>query len=469
MKVELKFLGAAQNVTGSRHLLIVDGIAILVDCGLYQERELQDRNWQKFPFDPKNIAAVFLTHAHLDHCGYLPKLVKEGFKGRIYCTPATADLAQLVLLDSGYIQEEDANLKRERHRQEGREGFPHKEEPLYTADDAKACVSLFTPISYDECINLGSKFQACFYNAGHVLGSAIIKVRVNTSHQGCTILFTGDLGRPNVPIIKEADIFEHADYILMESTYGDKEHGAMNNISEKMSEAIHYAYDHGGNVIIPSFALERAQEVLYYINNLRLEKKISYQRIFVDSPMASKITEVFKKYHCLFDEETAGLVQNGNSPFSLPGLCLVGQCEDSRNIHQLKESMIVIAGSGMCTGGRIKYHLTKTIQHSENIILFVGYQAKNTLGRQIVEGASEVRIYGQKYPVHAKVSKISGFSAHADRQELLQWLHNFKKPVKSLFAVHGEPETAIKFGKFIQENIGWNVQAPKYLEQVTLL
>ncbi len=467
MNIHLQFLGAAQSVTGSKHLLQVEDTHILVDCGLHQERTLQTRNWAPFPIAPSTITAVLLTHAHLDHCGYLPRLVKEGFRGKIYCTPATAELARLILLDAGFIQEEDAEYKRQRHEKEGRKG-KYPEVPLYTAKDAEACSSLFSPIQYNECVRINRNIQACFYNAGHVLGSAMIQVRAQDGQKARTILFTGDIGRPNSPIIQDPDIFKEADYILLESTYGDKVHGALTSIHDQMSSAIRATYQKQGNIIIPSFALERAQEVLYYINELRLAKQIPEQPVLIDSPMASKITNVFERYPNLFDAETTELVQNGHSPFRLPRLRFIGSREESRNINKIQEPVIIIAGSGMCTGGRVKYHLLDNIQRAESTVMFVGYQAEGTLGRQILTGSPQVRIYGRMMPVHATITKIDGFSAHADREELLQWLRGFESNHKALFLVHGEEEIMQKFASFLEQNLHCPIHTPKYLDGFTL-
>lgn len=466
---KLKFLGAARNVTGSRHLLQTREANILVDCGLYQERCFQNRNWGKFPFPPKDIDAVLLTHAHLDHCGYLPKLVQEGFRGKIYCTPATADLTRLILLDSAHIYEEDALKKKLRHRKEGREGKPYPEVPLYTVKEAEACCKLFIPVEYNSCVMIAKNIHACFYNAGHILGSAIIEVRFPGDDKECKVLFTGDMGRPNTPIIKDPDMFKEADYILIESTYGDKTHENVVDIHEKMGKAINMAYEKGANVLIPCFALERAQAVLYHLNKLYLNNALPSIPIFIDSPMASKVTEVFKKNINLYDTSMLRLVNGDFSPFTLPNLKMVSSLSESEKIQNHKGPVIIIASSGMCTGGRIKSHLIRNIDKNPRCtIMFVGYQASGTLGRQILDGEPEVRIYGENYHVNADVVRIPGFSAHADRYELLDWLKNFQKPPKGIFIVHGESETVSKFSSFLKENTKWNVLTPQYGEEIPL-
>jgi len=467
MQIKLRFLGAAQNVTGSRHLLQANGIRILIDCGLYQERQFRDRNWEAFPTPPKSINAVLLTHAHLDHCGLLPKLVREGFTGRIYCNPATAEIAKIILLDSAKIQEEDAEHKRKRHKKEGRKG-PYPEVPLYTTEDAEACFPLFSPIRYREAIALGDGVEATLYDAGHVLGSSIIRAKVRQNGEERIILFSGDIGRPDRPIVCDPTVFDKADYVLIESTYGNRNHEDTKDVKEMIGDVINSTKKAGGNIIVPSFALERSQEVLYYINELLLEKKIPHLKIFLDSPMASRITEVFKNHPELFDEQMAEFVKNHESPFNLPELEMAGNADESKAINDIKGTIMVIAGSGMCTGGRVKYHLVNNISGPNNTIMFVGYQAIGTLGRQIVDGAKKVRILGQQYPVKAKVVRINGFSAHADRDELLKWLRELEAPPKAVFVVHGESDSAKAFGDYVREQTGWDVTVPSYEDEVVL-
>jgi metallo-beta-lactamase family protein len=467
MKIKLSFLGAAQNVTGSRHFLQANGVNLLVDCGLYQERQFADRNWDPFPIKPAKIDAVLLTHAHLDHCGLLPKLVREGFNGKIYCTTATAEIAQIILLDSAKIQEEDAEHKRERHQKQGRIG-PHGDMPLYTIQDAEACFPFFTPVEYGQAINPGDGVEVVFYNAGHVLGSAIIRVKVTDRKQERVILFSGDIGRPDRPIMSDPTVFDAADYVLIESTYGNRIHHDTKDIVKLIGQVINDAKKAGGNVVIPSFALERSQEVLYYIDKLLIDREIPKLKIFLDSPMASKITEVFQNHPELFDAEVTEFIRNHGSPFKFIDLQMAGTVEQSKAINDIKEPVIIIAGSGMCTGGRIKYHLINNIERPQNTIMFVGYQAIGTLGRQIVDGAKKVRILGAEYQVKAKIVKINGFSAHADQHELLNWLKGLKTPPRKVFVVHGEGDSAIAFSDYISEQTGWNVSAPAYGDKVTL-
>jgi metallo-beta-lactamase family protein len=466
MQLKLNFLGAVQNVTGSRHLLQANGTKILVDCGLYQERHFKARNWEPFEVPPKSINAVLLTHAHLDHCGLLPKLVKEGFKGKIYGTPATGEIAQIILFDSAKIQEEDAEYKLKRHKREGRKGpFPVK--PLYTTEDVEVCCPLFSPVKYKQPIHIADGIEATFFNAGHVLGSSIIQIKAKANGQERTILFSGDMGRPDRPIVQNAASFEQADYILIESTYGDRVHEAKEDTKKLIANVINSTRP-GGNIVIPSFALERSQELLYYINELMLENAIPRLKVFLDSPMASRITKVFQNHRELFDEEMTEHVRHNESPFKFPELKITGTSDESKRINNISESVIIIAGSGMCTGGRIKHHLVNNISNPINTIMFVGYQAEGTLGRLIINGKKEIRIHGQNYQVKARITRINGFSAHADRNELFTWLNKLKTPPRKVFVVHGETKSAHAFGDYIREKTGWQVVVPAYQDEIIL-
>jgi len=467
MQIKLKFLGAAQNVTGSRHFLQANGVGLLVDCGLYQERHFRERNWEPFPVAPGTINSVLLTHAHLDHCGLLPKLVREGFTGRIYCTEATAEIAKIILLDSAKIQQEDAEHKRKRHKRQGRKG-PYPVVPLYTTEDAEACLDHFESVPYREVVDFGNGVEATFYDAGHVLGSSIIRAKVRQNGQERIILFSGDIGRPDRPIVRDPTVFDKADYVLIESTYGDREHEDTEDIKKMISRVINSTKDAGGNVVVPSFALERSQEVLYYINELLRKGLIEPIKIFLDSPMASRITAVFKEHPELFDKEMTESMKNHQSLFDLPMLQLAGTTNESKAINDIKEPIVVIAGSGMCTGGRIKYHLINNITRPQCSIMFVGYQAQGTLGRQIVDGKKQVRILSEMYPVKAKVVRVHGFSAHADKDELLAWLKELDAPPRKIFVVHGEAESAKSFGDYISEKTAWDVSVPEYQDEVIL-
>lgn len=467
MTIRLTFLGAARSVTGSCYLLETGGARLLVDCGLYQERPLRERNWAPFPVPPASISAVLLTHAHLDHCGLLPKLVREGFSGHIYCTSATREITEIMLLDSATLQEEDAEFKRLRHQKEGRKG-PHPEIPLYTVRDAEATIPLLSPLPYQQTVDIADGVSATFYDAGHVLGSAMIEIVVRRNGEQMKLLFTGDIGRQNKPIVHDPTVFTEADYVVMESTYGNRELESLGEAAEKFAATINTTARAGGNVVIPSFALERSQEMLYYLNRFLLEDRIPHLLVFFDSPMAININEVFEHHIDLLDDEMKELMRQKKSPFHFPGLKVVRTTEESKAINHISGTVIIIAGSGMCTGGRIKHHLANNISRKESTILFVGYQAEGTLGREIVDGARKVRILGKHYPVRARIVQIEGFSAHADRNELMKWALNFKQPPRQLFITHGEAEAAEHLAAAIREKTGWNVAVPEYQQEFVL-
>ncbi|MFC1950787.1 MBL fold metallo-hydrolase RNA specificity domain-containing protein [Chloroflexota bacterium] len=467
MQTKLSFLGATRGVTGSCTLVESNGTRVLVDCGVYQERKLKYRNWEPFAVPPDSIDAVLLTHAHLDHCGLIPKLVKDGFSGKIYCTDATAELAQIIMEDSGHIQEEDAKYKLKRHQREGRKG-PFPEIALYTVEDAKAVIPLFEAVEYNEVISIGDGITTEFHDAGHVLGSSMIEITTKIDGEQRNILFTGDVGRKNRPILNDPSTFRNMDYIICESTYGDRTHPTTPNIEDSMAQIINDTWKAGGNIAVPSFALERTQEMLYYMYKLLKEKRIPHVMVFLDSPMAIKITEVFKHHEEFFDDEMTELVQNNITPFHFPGLKMTSSTDESKGINLIKGTIMIIAGSGMCTGGRIKHHLAANITRKESTILFIGYQAIDTLGRRIIQGAKDVRLMGKQYKVKANIAQIFGFSAHADRDELLNWLNELKSAPKKVFIIHGEEESALAFSKYITDKTGWDVMVPEYRDEVVL-
>jgi len=467
MQIKLSFLGAAQNVTGSQYLIETDNTKLLVDCGLYQERELKGRNWSPFFIPPQSLDAVLLTHAHLDHCGLLPKLAQKDFNSSIYCTAATSEITRIMLLDAGKLQEEDAEFKRRRHKRERRKG-PHPEIPLYTQDDAEAVFPLFSAVKYGEAVKIGEGIEATFHDAGHVLGSSMVKLKIGQNGEARTILFSGDIGRWSKPMLEDPTLFDEADYVIVESTYGDRLLEPLEDTAKEFAEVINVTANKGGNIVIPSFALERSQEILYYLNKFLLEGRIPRLPVFVDSPMAVSITEVFGHHPQLFDSEMKKLLRQSNSPFDFPELKLVKTTEESKAINHLTGSNIIIAGSGMCTGGRIKHHLVNNISKEKNTILFVGYQAFGTLGRHIVDGAKTVRILGQYYPVRARIVQVHGFSAHADRDELIKWLSSLGKPPRRIFVTHGELDASKNLASLVRNSQGWETVIPSYKEQVLL-
>jgi len=462
--MKITFLGAAENVTGSKFLVEHGRTRIMVDSGLYQEREFQSRNWEQFPVDPSSIQAVLLTHAHIDHCGYLPKLVKDGFDGDIYCTAPTAEITKISLLDTAKIQEADAQYKLKRHKREGRKGA-HPELALYNVDDARSVFPLFKKVTYGKNAHVSSDITATYYDAGHILGSAMIEIKVQEDGQEKIYVFSGDIGRWNKPLLRDPHTFLKADYVIMEATYGNRLHEDTDRALEKLAVIINDTRKRGGNIIIPSFAVNRTQEVLYYINQLLSEGKIRQIPTFVDSPMAVDVTEVFSMYPDDFDEEAKETLRKDDTLFDFPQLRMAKTAEESKAINRIKGSTIVIAGAGMCTGGRIKHHLAANISQPENTILFVGYQAEGTLGRNILERPEEVRILGKNCKVQARIEKINGFSGHADQKELLRWVSGIQPAPAKIFIVHAEKSNGQAFARILQEKTKSEIIIPRYRDE----
>lgn len=461
--MKVKFLGATKNVTGSKFYLEIGDKRLLIDCGLFQERELKNKNWENFPVDPESIDYILLTHAHLDHSGYLPKIVKDGFSGKIICTKPTEEITKIALLDSAKLIVEDAEKKRKRHEKEKRKG-PYPEIPLYDISDAEKVFPLFHSIDYDEEFEISDDIKVIFYDAGHILGSSFIKIFA----EGKEIVFSGDVGRWDKPILKDPEFIESADILFIETTYGDRIHESREIAVEKLENVINETVEKGGNIVIPTFAIERAQEILYYLKKLLMEDKIPHLLVFLDSPMAISVTEVFRKYLNYLDGEATYMIEKNISPFDFPLLHFTRTVEESKSINRIRGSSIIMAGSGMCTGGRIKHHLVTNIEREESTILFVGYQAKGTLGREILE-KDRVRILGNYYDVKARIEKIEGFSAHADRDELLKWIDGFKKFPEKIFLVHGEEESILNFAELLRNKYrNTEILIPSFLEEYIL-
>ncbi len=459
--MKLRFLGANRQVTGSKYLLLANGKQIMVDCGMFQEREFAARNWEPFPLRPSSVDKLLLTHVHIDHSGLLPKFVADGFNGPVLATQPTVDLADIVLRDSAHIQEEDAAYKKRRHRKEGRHGT-HPEIPLYTNADVERTLSLFDSVKYGNPIKIADGIIATFRDAGHILGSAMLEIEVSEAGKTNRIIFSGDIGQTGKPFVQDPTLFDRADYVIMESTYGDRDHEPLEDIPEKLCDAINETVERGGNLVIPTFAIERAQELMYYISGLVFAKRIPAIPIFLDSPMAVDVTEIFRTHCQYLDTETRKMISTDCPPLRFPGLKLIRSVEESKAIKSQAGSAIIMAASGMCNAGRIKHHLKSNISRPESTILFVGYQANGTLGRIILEGAPEVRIHGSMHPVRARITKINGMSAHADRSGLLHWLGHLKEKPNKVFLCHGEEKAALSLAERVKADLGFDVEVPLY-------
>jgi metallo-beta-lactamase family protein len=460
------FMGANRQVTGSRCCVESAGLKFLVDCGMFQERAFLERNWQPSLIPPRELAAVLLTHAHIDHSGLLPRLVREGYQHPIYCTPPTAALARVMLLDSARIQMEDAAYKKKRHQKEGRRG-KYPEVPLFTDEDARKTLSLLRPIPYGKSFEIHPRARGTFHDAGHILGSAIVQVDLEQRKETCRILFSGDIGQWNKPIVRDPTLLTDADYVVLESTYGDRLHDRSQEIPECLAELIHETVGRGGNLVIPTFAVERAQELMYHIGSLAHAERIPRIPVYVDSPMAVDVTEIFHQFPECYDDEAWQRLEEDEPPLHFPGLRLVRDVKESQAINQRRSPSIIMSASGMCTEGRIKHHLRQNIERPESTILFVGYQAKGTLGHRILNGESEVRIHGQNYRVRARIAQLSGFSAHGDQADLLRWVGNLRAP-RRIFLNHGEESAALALAEKIHQQFRWDVAIPRYAEQFTL-
>jgi len=443
--MRITFCGAAETVTGSCHLVEVDGLRLLLDCGLFQGgHQREDLNREPFSFDPKAIDIVLLSHAHLDHAGRLPLLVQRGFSGKILCTAPTAEIAKLMLADSAHLQVEEASYRARKARRRGETARP----PLYDMDDVLRCADLFHPIvSYDEPIGLNERVSCVFRDAGHILGSASIELQTSNGN----LLFSGDLGNRHQPIVRDPSPPPKADVLLIESTYGDRAHRSIQETVSEFRTAIETVVPGDGNLLIPSFALERAQEVLYELFVLWKSDELPRCRIFLDSPLAISTTRVFGRHPDYFDPEGQALFASRPNPFDFAPLRYSQTTDESKEINKTSRGNIIIAGSGMCTGGRIIHHLRHNLWHEPSGVLFVGYQAVGTLGRRIVDGADPVRIFGEEIAVAAHVWTTNGFSSHADQPILLDWIRHAAP--EHLFLVHGEDDALDVFAGRIRDDL----------------
>jgi len=461
--MKLGFYGADRDVTGSCHMVECAGKRILIDCGMYQGgRELDEENAEDFGFDPASIDFLLLTHAHLDHCGRIPLLVKRGFRGEIITTAASRELARLVMLDAAHLQEEEARYQA---RKKARHGNRRAPEALYTVLDALNSTEYFGRNAvYDKPLELAPGIRVTFIDAGHILGSASVYLELSESGQQRSVLFSGDLGNSGRPLLRDPATSRHPDIVIMETTYGDRRHKALAPSVEELYEAINRAFKRGGNVIIPTFALERAQELLFYLREgIEQENIPASTQVFLDSPMAISATEIFSRHPECYDKDIAALFHTGSDPFGVPGLHFTRETAESIALNQITGG-VILAGSGMCTGGRVRHHLRHNIWREEACIVFVGFAAIGTLARRIVDGAKQIRIFGEEIPVRAQIYTINGFSAHADQAELLNWHKQIGTPAQT-FLVHGD-EDVMK--KFAQQLTNTRVEMPNRRQTYTL-
>ncbi|TGE26063.1 MBL fold metallo-hydrolase [Hymenobacter aquaticus] len=461
MNVSLTFLGAAHCVTGSKYLLTLQHRLgqqrLLIDCGLFQGlKELRLRNREPLPLEPADLDAVVLTHAHIDHSGYLPRLVKDGFQGPIYCTEATADLLRILLLDSARLQEEEAGFANER-------GYSrhHPAEPLYTTADAERVLLHLEPVAYNQPVSINAEVQVVFRDAGHILGSAIVEMTVQGARQHKKLVFSGDLGRYDNPVLFDPTPIRDADVLLVESTYGDRNTRPQDPEAE-LAALVNEALGRGGVLLLAAFAVGRTQTLLYYLRKLRREGRVPRVPIYVDSPMGIRVTQLFGHH------PTAHRLGTG-SPFAFEGLQFVSDQQQSKALNRLAGPAIIISASGMCTGGRILHHLYHRLPRPQDTVVLVGYQAEGTRGRSLQNGEQQLKMFGEWVPVRCHVAELDGFSAHADRTELLRWLQNFEQAPKVTFVVHGEPAAATSLALALRQDRGWpNVVVPEYQDSAVL-
>jgi len=456
--MNITFLGAAKTVTGSCYLVETKDKKFLVDCGMFQGSKNEAiLNAEPFPFNPSDLDFMLLSHAHIDHSGRIPKLYMNGFKGDIYATKPTVQLCGIMLPDSGHIQETENEWTNRKRQRAGKSSV----KPLYTVKDATDCLRQFKSVSYDEVVNIGKDIRVKFNDAGHILGSAIIEIWVKENDIETKIVFSGDLGNKSMPILKDPTIINDADYLVVESTYGDRLH-TLKNGQERIERFINIIAEtiaKGGNVVIPSFAVGRTQEIIYDLNKYMDVKSHQVNQIlnipvYVDSPLATSATQVFRENLDCFDEEAKEYIANGDNPLDFPTLKFTQSPDESKKLNERNDSIIIISASGMCDAGRIKHHLKHNLWRKESTILFVGYQAEGTLGRRIIDGATKVKLFGEEISVNARIEVIDGFSGHADKAGLLSWIGSISKKPRKVFVVHGEQETMSIFAQTITDEFG---------------
>ncbi len=459
MSTKISFFGATGTVTGSRHMLETDGKKLLIDCGLFQGlKKTRIRNWEPFPIPPADVDRILLTHAHIDHSGYIPRFCKEGFTGKINCTHATHELCKIMLMDSGHLQEEDAKWANKKRYSKHTPAMP-----LYTQMDAEKSLKQFNPFHYGEDINITDKVRVKFKDAGHILGSSFVDVKIKEDNKTKRVLFSGDLGSPLRPILHDPVQAYEVDYLILESTYGNRLHtDSHGSRDQELARVINDSVKRGGILLIPSFAVERSQELLYYIRELEQNNQIPSVPVYLDSPMAINSTKVFEKMTSLYDFHAKLELLNNKNILSPKQITYTKDVNDSKALADVKGPAIILSASGMLQGGRILHHLQQRISKPENTVLFVGYQAEGTRGRALLEGKTEVKIHGQKLPVKAKIENISGFSGHADYNEIIAWLMGFNRPPIKTFIVHGEPDASKALADKIKSKVGWDTVIPEF-------
>ena len=456
--MKLQFLGAARTVTGSCHLLEANGAKILLDCGLFQGRRKEsfERN-RNFTFEPIGIHNVVLSHAHIDHCGNLPRLVAAGFRGRIFCTAATHELCEWMLRDAAHIQEKDVEYVNRRRRKKGQKLF----EPLYTREDAERALQHFESIPYEHEVTVGPGVRMQFRDAGHILGSASCHVRVDEPGGDRLVVFTGDVGRSNRPILRDPVPPLRADVLISESTYGDRLHERQEDVQAGLRDVVRETYERGGKVLIPAFSVGRTQRLVYHLHDLFKERELPPLPIYVDSPLSANVTRVFRAHPECYDREALRFLEGQEDPFGFSRLTYVRDVTASKALNELRVPCIIIAASGMCEAGRVLHHLKVIAPDRQSTILIVGFMAKHTLGRRITERVETIRIYGDEYPLQARVETIGGLSAHADRDELLAFLGHLEKPPARTFLVHGEEKQSLAFAEHLREKGFPRVDVPE--------
>jgi metallo-beta-lactamase family protein len=471
----IQFLGAAGTVTGSKHLIntsaelsTTSGLQVLVDCGLFQgQKEWRERNWRALPVPAKEIDAVILTHAHLDHCGWIPRLVKAGFRGPIYATPPTIDLCGIILPDSGHLQEEDAAFYNKTNKSKH-----HPALPLYTLEEAQDSLRTFKPVNVEQTMQVSPELSFRFVRAAHILGSCMAEITLQTAGQTRRLLFTGDIGRVRNQTIAPGKVVhsgpmegETADLLVMESTYGNRLHPKQDPLPE-LAALITAAAKRGGSVVVPAFAIERTQKFLFILKHLVESGQMPRLPVFCDSPMAIKAVQIFLKHTEEYSDDTRNLIQQHGSPLNWPGFTFASTPEESKRINQVASPSIIISSSGMVTGGRIMHHLAQRLPDPRNLVLFIGFQAPGTRGFTIKSKAPEVKLFGDSVPIRAQVAALEQFSDHADPPELLEWLHTFRNQPGVTYLVHGEPDASSQLRDLMKKDLGWNVQVAQYLEKV---